>query len=407
MTSVPRAGTAKPRWEVADVFRLYGQDYRQSQALPSSHLKIMRAIEACRTAALGGHLERCDDCGFERPAYNSCRNRHCPKCQSLAKARWLKAREEELLPVPYFHVVFTLPHELNPIALRNKPLVYDFLFRAATQTLLQFGADPDRGLGGTLGITAILHTWDQTLRDHVHLHCAIPGGALSLDRRRWVSARPNFLFPVKAMAKVFRGKFLDSLIQAFQDRKLAFSGRTADLASEPAFRGLLAQLYAKDWVVYSKPAFAGPRAVLDYFGRYTHRVAISNHRLLSIKDGIVMFSYRDRRDADKRKIMSLAANEFIRRFLLHALPPSFMRLRHFGFLANRRKKTYLSRCRELLGLPPDIQRSAPKTTEELVLDLTGKDPRICPCCRKGRIRAVGELAPLRPAAPSDWRLDSS
>jgi hypothetical protein len=392
---------------MADVFRLYGDAYRRSQPLPSSHLKIMHAIEACRTAALGGHLEQCTDCGFPRPVYNSCRNRHCPKCQSLAKARWLKAREEELLPVPYFHVVFTLPHELNPVALRNKPAVYDILFRAVSQTLLQFGADPDRGLGGTLGITAILHTWDQTLRDHIHLHCAIPGGALSQDRHSWVSARPDFLFPVKALAKVFRGKFLDFLAQAFHDGELAFSGRTADLADESAFRALLDRLYAKNWVVYSKRAFAGPRAVLDYFGRYTHRVAISNHRILAVANGVVTFSYRDRRDADKRKVMSLAANEFIRRFLLHAVPTSFMRIRHFGFLANRRKKIFLSRCRELLGLSPDIQRVDPMATKELVLELTGKDLRLCPRCGKGRMRVVGELAPLYDRVASGRRLDSS
>ena len=299
VTCVPHTGTARPRWELADVFRLYGQAYRQSRPLPASHLKIMRAVEACRTAALGGHLHRCGDCGSELPVYNSCRDRHCPKCQTVTKARWLKAREEELLPVPYFHVVFTLPHELNPVALRNKSAVYDIFFRAAAQTLLRFAADPHRGLGGTLGITAILHTWDQTLHDHIHLHCAIPGGALSQDKQQWVPARPDFLFPVRALAKVFRGKFLDSLRQAFHDGELAFSGRTAALADAPAFRRLLTQLYTKDWIVYSKPAFAGPKVVLDYFGRYTHRVAISNHRLLSIKDGVITFSYRDRRDADE------------------------------------------------------------------------------------------------------------
>lgn len=407
MTGVPTAGTARPRWEVADVFRLYGQAYRDAQALPSSHLKIMRAIEACRTAALGGHLELCDACGFTRPVYNSCRNRHCPKCQSLAKARWLKAREEELLPVPYFHVVFTIPHELNPIALRNKAAVYDILFRAASQTLLQFGADPHRGLGGMLGITAILHTWDQTLRDHIHLHCAVPGGALSQDRQRWHQARPNFLFPVKALAVVFRGKFLDLLRKAFRDGKLAFSGRTAECALGPAFRALLAQLYAKDWIVYSKRAFAGPHAVLDYFGRYTHRIAISNHRLLSVADGIVTFSYRDRRDANKRKSMSLDASEFIRRFLLHAVPSSFMRVRHFGFLANRRKKTCLSRCRELLGLAADIPRSDHKSTADLALELTGVDLRLCPCCRSDRMRTVAEIAPLSGVTPHPPGLDSS
>ena len=396
----------RPRWEVADVLRLHGDAYRRAHPPPLLHLKIMRAISACRTPALGGHLQRCDGCGFERPAYNSCRNRHCPKCQELVKARWLKAREEELLPVPYFHLVFTLPHELNAIALCNKPEVYDILFRAVSRTLLEFGADAQRGLGGTLGITAILHTWDQTLRDHIHLHCAIPGGALSRDGQRWVSASPNFLFPVRALAQVFRGKFLDFLNKAFQDGQLIFPGKTASLASESAFRGLLAELYSKNWVVYSKRAFAGPRSVLDYIGRYTHRIAISNHRILSVENGVVTFSYRDRRDANKRKAMSLAADEFIRRFLLHAVPASFMRVRHFGFLANRRKKTALSRCRELLGLAPDIQRSVPKTTEELFQDLTGKDIGACPACGKGRMRKIVELIPFR-GEDNGPRLDSS
>lgn len=402
MPGVPSAGTARPRWEVADVFRLYARAYRDAQPLPSSHLKIMRAIEACRTPSLGGHLERCSDCDFERPAYNSCRNRHCPKCQTLAKARWLKAREAELLPVPYFHVVFTIPHELNAIALRNKRTVYGILFRAVSETLLQFGADPDRGLGGTLGITAILHTWDQTLRDHIHLHCAVSGGALSKDRQRWIQARPDFLFPVRALAQVFRGKFLEFLTKAFREGKLAFSGRTAELAYEPAFRALLSRLYAKRWIVYSKRAFAGPQAVLDYFGRYTHRVAISNNRILSVHDGIITFSYRDRADGNKRKPMSLSAHEFIRRFLLHEVPPAFMRVRHFGFLANRRKKADLSRCRELLGLNPVIRRSDAQPTADLLLELTGKDLNACPICGVGRLRIIGEIVPL-----SGRRLDSS
>ena len=407
MASVPCKGTARPKWEVADVFRLYGGAYRRAQAMPLSHLKIMRAIELCRTAALGGHKERCSACGFSRPAYNSCRNRHCPKCQALAKARWLKAREEELLPVPYFHLVFTLPHELNPLALRNKKAVFDILFRAVSQTLLEFGAHDKRGLGGTLGITAILHTWDQTLRDHIHLHCAIAGGALARDGRRWVSADPDFLFPVRAMSRVFRGKFLDFLKRAFQDGELIFPGRIAPLATESAFRRLLAQLYEMKWVVYAKRAFAGPQSVLDYIGRYTHRVAISNHRILSVQDGVVTFSYRDSRDANKRKAMSLPAHEFIRRFMLHAIPTSFMRVRHFGFLANRRKRAALSRCRELLGLTPGVARADAKTAEELLLELTGKDLRACPACHVGRMRIIGEIVPLWVLLTRGRKLDSS
>lgn len=341
----------------------------------------MRAILACRTAALGGHIQRCDSCGFARNAYNSCRNRHCPKCQALAKARWLAAREAELLPVKYFHTVFTLPHQLNALALANKKIVFDILFRSVSETLLAFAAQE---LGGKLGFTSILHTWDQKLGAHIHLHCAIPAGALSFDAMSWNASHPAFLFPVKALGRMFRGKFLDALKSSHAKDRL----RVAD---ESAFQSLLRSLYDTTWIVYSKEAFAGPKAVLDYFGRYTHRIAISNHRLLNVSDGHVTFTYRDRKDDNKLKVMTLAADEFIRRFLLHTVPASFMRIRHFGFLANRAKKNDLARCRELLGAPHQPSEPEEKCTQDLVRDLFGVDLGKCPACPNGRLIVAEDI----------------
>ncbi|MFH1724267.1 MAG: IS91 family transposase [Elusimicrobiota bacterium] len=374
--------------------RLYGEDYRRSHPLPLSHLKIMRAISACRTLALGGHVERCGSCGFERHAYNSCRNRHCPKCQALAKARWLEARTAELLPVGYYHVVFTLPHVLNPIILCNKTVVLKILFDAVARTLRQFGRDPRHGLSGKLGFLAVLHTWDQKLSDHFHLHCLIPAGVLSEDGHRWVHARKDFLFPVKALAQVFRGKFVALLNTAFAERRLIFPGRTESSGTLEGFSALINQLYRKGWVVYCKPPFGGPQKVLDYLGRYTHRVAIANHRIRSIDDGNVTFSYRDRRDGGKAKAMTVPAGEFIRRFLLHALPSSFMRIRHFGFLANRCKGLDLRRCRELLGLPPELPNTPPLTSQERLCELTGHNPAQCPACKTGVMKVSAQLPKL-------------
>jgi hypothetical protein len=393
------AGAAKrPRWELADVFREYGEAYRQAHSLPLFDLQVMHAIEVCRTEALGGHLEQCDSCGFQRPCYNSCRNRHCPKCQSLAKARWLEDRQAELLPVGYFHLVFTLPHELNPLALANKKVVCDLLFQAVSQTLLEFGRTH---LGGQLGFLAVLHTWDQTLRDHFHLHCLVPAGALSLDQSRWIPARDNFLFPVKALSQVFRGKFLDLLQQAWAQGRLRLSGPRAPLADPEAFAQHLQPLRHKPWVVYVKKPFSSPEKVLDYLGRYTHRVALSNHRILSVTGGQVTFAYRDRRDGDQLKSMTLEAGEFIRRFLLHVLPRGFVRIRHFGFLANRAKKQTLSRCRQLLGLSLVGPQTPPKSTPELLFELTGIDLSRCPYCQRGTMVVIDQwpgpsLSPISP-----------
>lgn len=338
----------------------------------------MRAVEVCRTAELGGHLKQCDACGFEHPAYNSCRNRHCPKCQSLAKARWLEKQRAELLPVGYFHLVFTLPHPLNGLILAHKKILLSLLFKAVSETLLEFGR---RRLGGTVGIIAVLHTWDQKLQDHFHLHCLVPAGALSLDHSRWLKARRNFLFPVKALSMVFRGKFIDLLQQA---------GAKGEIET-PSDK--LQHLRHKNWIVYAKKPFGSPQTVLDYLGRYTHRVALSNDRILSLESGQVTFTYRDRKDKDRLKSMTLDAQEFIRRFLLHVLPDGFMRVRHFGFLANRSKQHALAQCRKLLGLPPPLPEIPKRSAQDLLRELTGIDLNRCPRCQKGNMIVVAELSP--------------
>jgi len=375
------AGEKKAHPELADVFREHGQSYRRTHALPLSHLKVMRAIEVCRTKELGGHLKKCDTCGFEHPTYNSCRNRHCPKCQSLAKARWLKKQTSELLPVGYFHLVFTLPHELNWLILANRKILLTLLFKAVSETLLEFGRTR---LKGTVGIIAVLHTWDQTLKDHFHLHCLVPAGALSFDRSRWIACRKNFLFPVKALSLVFRGKFLDLLKQAVDQGKIQAASQE------------LKELRKKNWVVYAKKPFGSPQTVLDYLGRYTHRVALSNDRILSAQNGQVTLSFRDRRDGERKKTMTLDAEEFIRRFLLHVLPNGFMRVRHFGFFANRSKKSLLPLCRKLLGLNPALPEVPHKSPQDLMLELTGIDISRCPRCKQGTMLIVAELPKLRP-----------
>ena len=369
----------QPACELADIFREYGPAYRRAHRLPYAHHKVMNAIEACRTAALGGHRESCAECGWERYAYNSCRNRHCPKCGALAKAQWLEERQAELLPVPYFHNVFTLPHELNRLILwheDNQRAVLNLLFEAAAQTLLQFGRN---NLGGTLGVTMVLHTWDQQLRAHFHVHCLITGGALSTDGQRWHHADPRFLFPVRALSQVFRAKFLDGLQHLDDQGRLCFPPPILECANPEDFQTLLAQLRNRDWVVYSKPPFAGPEKLLDYLGRYTHRVALSNSRLLSMDDGQVCFRYRDRKDGDSVKVATVPADEFIHRFLQHVLPKGFQRLRHYGLLARCRKQELLPRCRELLDMPPPPP-PAKKTTAQWVLLITGIDILRCPQC---------------------------
>ena len=384
------ATSTRPKWEVADIFRLYGKEYHCSHPAPSSHLKVMHSIQVCRTAYLGGHVQKCDSCGYEHPAYNSCRNRHCPKCQSLTKARWLQDRKAELLPVGYFHAVFTLPHELNPLALCNKKAVYDILFRSASETLLQFGKN---NLKGRLGFLCILHTWEQTLLDHFHLHCVVPSGALSFDKRRWIRADKNFLFHVESLSVVFREKFIDYLETAFDKGDLLFPGKIATLQRQREFSRYIDSLREHQWVVYCKKPFAGPEQVLEYIGRYTHRVAISNNRILSVDNGRVTFTYRDRRHGDVLNTMTIKSEEFIRRFLLHVLPDGFMRIRHFGFLANRCKQENIQCIRELTGISATVTGKTRKNTQELMLELTGMDIAMCPCCKKGIMQIIVEITP--------------
>ncbi len=335
--------------EVADVFRAYGPAYRQAHEMPLRHLRAMRAIENCRTAALGGHVDQCDHCGALRISYNSCRNRHCPKCQSLDKERWLEARKNDLLPVRYFHAVFTLPEALRPLALRNQAELYSLLFRAAPETLKELTEDP-KHLGAEVGFIAVLHTWTQTLMDHPHLHCIVTGGGLSPDGKTWISCKGDFFLPVKVLSRLFRGKFLAYLKEAYEKGNLVFPGKIAPLKEKAAFDRLLKDLYAQEWVVYCKPPFGSAEMVMDYLGRYTHRVAISNDRLVKLENNRVTFRYRDRNDNDTVKLMTLDASEFIRRFLLHILPAGFMKIRYYGILSNRNRKCKLAVCKSLFGL---------------------------------------------------------
>jgi hypothetical protein len=361
--------------EVADIFHAAGPAYRAAQAghLSLHQLKVMSAIETCRTAALGGHVEACEDCGHRRIAYNSCRNRHCPKCQAAAARTWLAEREADLLPVGYFHVVFTLPAELTDIAWQNKAVVYDLLFRAASQTMMTIAADR-KHLGARIGITAVLHTWGSAMTHHPHVHMIVPGGGISLDGQRWISSRPAFLLPVRVLGALFRRLFLTRLIELHGARRLAFFGSQAGLADRRLFLRHLAPLRKKRWVVYAKPPFAGPEAVLTYLSRYTHRVAISNRRLVAFDETGVTFRYKDyRRDGPERqRVMTLAAHEFIRRFLLHVLPRGFHRIRHYGLLASSARKASIPRAHELLGQAPP-----PEPCKE-----TDPADRFspCPCC---------------------------
>jgi len=398
---VAPAGTApeiaRPRLELADIVRAHGGAYARQHRLVPVQQRALRAITACRTAVLGGHQETCDRCGAVRVSYNSCRNRHCPKCQTLTTARWLAARTADLLPIPYFHVVFTLPHDLNALAQGNPRVIYTLLFRAAADTLLSFGRDPQH-LGGTIGITAILHTWGQALTQHLHLHCLVTGGALAADGAQWIHGRSSFLFPVRALATVFRAKYLAGLRHAHTAGQLTFAHGTAPLADRRTFTAFLGALRAADWIVYAKPPFAGPAQVLAYLGRYTHRVALSNDRLVDHAEGRVRFRWRDYADHDRVKVMTLAADEFLRRFLLHVVPRGFMRIRHFGLLANRTRREAVSRCRDLLGQPPPS--TTPVESPHVRLRrLTGIDLAICPVCGEGHMQIMALV--VHGAAPPD------
>jgi Putative transposase/Transposase zinc-binding domain len=381
--------------EVADIFRAYGDEYRATHPLTGQQLRVMRALEQCRTPALGGHLLQCDHCGAYEARYHSCRNRHCPKCQPLAKARWVEARLADLLPIPYFHCVFTLPHTLNPLAQGNPRVLYALLFQAVWDTLHTFGRDP-RWLGGDLGATMVLHTWGQNLDQHLHVHCLVTGGALVPEEDRWIpTRRRQFLFPVRALSRVFRGKYLDRLPAAFTQGQLHFAAGTASLKEPTTFVQWLDTLWRQEWVVYAKPPFAGPEQVVAYLGRYTHRIAISHERLVAVKDGIVHFRWRDYRQDNALKVMGLPAAEFIRRFLLHVLPRGFQRLRHYGLLGNRCRAQTLPACRRVLHLSPPPPRRL-ETTAALMQRLTGTDIRQCPQCHQGHLQVIAPLYPWRP-----------
>ena len=379
--------------EVADIFRSAGPAYRAAHAghLSLSQLKVMTAIEHCRTPALGGHVEACTDCGHWRVAYNSCRNRHCPKCQGAAARAWLAEREADLLPVGYFHVVFTLPSEITAIAFHNKATLYDLLFKAASETMLTIAADP-KHLGARIGITAVLHTWGSAMTYHPHVHMIVPGGGLALDGKRWISSRPAFLLPVRVLGKLFRRLFLTRLLQLHDAGRLAFFGPLAPLTDRRAFLQHLAPARKARWVVYAKPPFAGPQAVLAYLARYTHRVAISNRRLIAFDASGVTFRYKDYRRADpeRQQVMTLSSDEFIRRFLLHVLPRGFHRIRHYGLLGGAARKDNLDQARQLLTAP---------VTDQAEPDIAEDARPPCPCCG-GRMIVIEAFARwCQPRAP--------
>lgn len=405
------------RHEVADIFNRYGEAYRHAHAdsMGTLQRRVMSAIELCRTAALGGHVEQCDACGHQRIAYNSCRNRHCPKCQSLARAQWLEDRQDELLPVPYFHVVFTIPQEIAAIAFQNKRAVYNILFRASAETLHTIAADP-KHLGAETGCISILHSWGQNLLFHPHIHCVVPGGGLCPDGTRWIACRPNFFLPVRVLSRLFRRLFLEQLQKAFDAGTLHFFTSLAPLSNPRAFIKYLACTRKSEWVVYAKPPFGGPKQVLDYIGRYIHRVAISNNRLLDIDNGKIRFRWKDYRHGSAKGVMTLDADEFIRRFLLHVVPTGFMRIRHYGFLANRHCEAKLACCRRLLGAPaqtsPILVASAERSSDsgqdyrDHYEQLTGNSLRMCPHCKQGHMVRIDTLPPdVLPRAPP--RLESA
>jgi hypothetical protein len=386
---VARAGL-----EVADVFRRFGAPFRERHgaSLSGARRRAMIAIESCRTAALGGHVERCDDCGHQRIAYDSCRNRNCPKCQGLARAQWLADRQAELLDVPYFHVVFTVPHEIAVIAFQNQAEVYDILFRAASETLRTIAADP-RHLGAEIGFLAVLHTWGQNLMHHPHLHCLVPGGGIAPDGSRWIACRPGFFLPVRVLSQMFRGLFMHYLERAFAAGDLKFFSAHRHLHEPAAFRRYLAPVRETEWVVYAKRPFAGPGQVLDYVGRYTHRVAISNNRLLSMENGKIRFRWKDYRDGNRQKTMTLDVGEFIRRFLIHVLPDGFHRIRYYGFLGNCHRARKLDRCRELLGMAPVGPQADPSIDyRDRCEILAGRSLRECPHCHAGIMVVTSTIA---------------
>ncbi|HEY6488885.1 MAG: IS91 family transposase [Terracidiphilus sp.] len=392
----------RPTLEVADIVRRTGNSFweQQQSHFAWPHRKVLDAIVRCRTAALGGHRDQCVRCGHQAISFNSCRNRHCPKCQGNARAKWLAARSAELLPVPYFHVVFTLPHSLSALVLQNKRLLYDLLYRTSAATILELARDP-KHLGADIGFLGVLHTWGQNLEHHPHVHYIVPAGGLALDGSRWIDSSRRFFLPVHALSRVFRGKFIAGLKQLVTEDKLQFRGSQQHLAASSGLSSFLRQLYQQDWVVYAKPPFGGAEHVLNYLARYTHRVAISNHRLVTFENGHVAFRWRDYAHGGKKKVMTVSAHEFLRRFLLHVLPGRLVRIRHFGLFANRKRSAALERCRALLGMEACVDRPEPPTLR-------------CPAC-SGIMLVVERLtrgqlyfgAGLDPSLPRRFRDDTS
>ncbi len=381
----------KTKHEVADIFSAYGRDYRTKNLLSYKKLKVMNHITVCRTAQLGGHIEQCDQCGFERIAYNSCRDRHCPKCQTMVKERWLNDRKADLLPCNYFHMVFTIPHELNPIILINPKIMLGHLFAAVGKTLQVFARDPQWKVQGQLGFICVLHTWSQKLTDHFHIHCLVAGGALSFDKKRWTASKKSFLFRVQSLSKEFKKRYLGLFEKAYLNDELSLPGKIAKYSSKQEFNTFVQSLFKVKWNTYAKRPFAGPEQVLEYLGRYTHRVAISNNRIKSIENGQVCFEYRDRADNNTTKTMIVSAHEFIRRFLLHVLPHKFMKIRYFGFLSHRNKKQALKLIRKLIGPDAKTPQKIEETALEMMQRLTGHDLLCCPNCKKGKMTIIKEL----------------
>ncbi|HAB54254.1 MAG TPA: IS91 family transposase [Ignavibacteriales bacterium] len=372
--------------EIADIFRKYGGAFREKYRLPLHYIKVMNLISVCRTSSLGGHLEKCDQCGYQRNAYNSCRNRHCPKCQYAAKEKWIDQRKSELLPIPYYHIVFTIPEELNNITLINKKEMYSILFKSASETLLVLGKDP-KHLGAEIGIIAVLHTWGQNLMDHPHLHCIVTGGGLSKDKRKWIKAKKakhkNFFIHVNVLSDLFKKKFLYYFKKAQKNKELRFIGKISELNEYKVFQRMLNELYTKKWITYCKRPFGGAEKVVEYLGRYTHRVAISNNRIKRMENHKVVFAWKDYRDKDTRKEMELPAVEFIRRFMLHILPENFYKIRYYGILSSRNKQKDIARCREILGVvnekePKKVEIAQTRLDKEILVGTSQ-----CPNCRVG------------------------
>jgi hypothetical protein len=391
----------EPTLELAEIFRQHGPAYRQAHPLPVHHRRVMRAIEACRTPELGGVVEFCDHCQHTHTRYRSCRDRHCPKCQGAARQKWLRQRTAELLPIPYFHVVFTLPEPIAAIALQNQKSLYRILFRITAQTLLSVAADPKR-LGVESGFFCVLHTWGQNLHFHPHLHCVVPGGGLAPGGQHWIHGRRHFFLPVKVLSRRFRSLFLQALRKAYDAGQLQFLGELQSLSDPQAFAAYLAPLERSEWVVYAKPPFGGPQYVIEYLGRYTHRVAISNRRLRSLQNGQVTFQWKDYRDGGTSKPMTLSAEEFIRRFLQHVLPSGFPRIRYYGFLANPHRARKLALCRQLLATAASALLPTPGQCQEFARTLATPKPRLCPQCGIGVLAVIQFLEPRRPL-----RMDSS